>query len=104
LHIRELQDEVKQLLEEKGFGYSTDTFWEKVALAHTELSELADVVKKQGFDNRESIADEVADVIIRTMNFGAMFDIDIENAIMKKMSKNFKRPHMYNTYGGGGDL
>jgi NTP pyrophosphatase (non-canonical NTP hydrolase) len=104
LHIRELQADVTKLLEEKGFGYSIDTFWEKVTLAHTELSELADHVKKNGFGDKEAIGSEIADVMIRTMNFGAMFDINIEEAIQKKMDKNFKRPHMYNTYGGGGDL
>ena len=102
MQIKELQDEVTELLEDKGFGTGTDTFWEKTALVHTEVSELADVVKKQGYDAKMYIADEVADIIIRTMNYGVMFDIDIEKAIEMKMFKNWHRGYKYNTVEGGG--
>lgn len=101
MKISELQRDVQQLLEQKGFGYGRDTFWEKVALLHTEVSELADVVKKQGFEAKDKIAEEVADIIIRAMNFGPMFGIDIEKAVQEKMDYNFKRPYKYNTYQQG---
>jgi NTP pyrophosphatase (non-canonical NTP hydrolase) len=98
MHISELQDLVKELLVEKGFGYGKDTFWEKLALTHTEVSELADVVKKQGFDAQADIEGEVADIIIRAVNFAVMFDFDLESAISEKMSNNFNRPYKYNTH------
>ncbi|SFJ78307.1 MazG nucleotide pyrophosphohydrolase domain-containing protein [Thermoflavimicrobium dichotomicum] len=103
LRIKELQEQVKQLLDEKGFRYDKGVFWEKIALTHTEISELADVIKKQGYDAREKIAEEIADIIIRAMNFGLMFDIDVEEAIKKKMEFNFTRPRKYNTYEGKSD-
>lgn len=101
MRVAELQAEIKQLLDDKGFDYSTDSFWEKVALAHTEVSELADAVKKKGFACQEEIEEEFADIIIRAMNFPLMFNFDAEEAIAKKMSKNFKRPFKYNTYEEG---
>ncbi|NER40304.1 hypothetical protein G3M54_01330 [Bacillus megaterium NBRC 15308 = ATCC 14581] len=52
MRLAELQAEIKQLLDEKGFEYGKDTFWEKVTLAHTELSELADAVKRKVFMSR----------------------------------------------------
>jgi NTP pyrophosphatase (non-canonical NTP hydrolase) len=101
LRIAELQTEVKQLLDEKGFAYDKSTFWEKVALAHTEISELADAVKKKGFSCQEDIEAEFADIIIRTMNFALMFEFDAEKAIANKMAKNFERPYKFNTYSEG---
>ncbi|MDQ0976669.1 NTP pyrophosphatase (non-canonical NTP hydrolase) [Neobacillus niacini] len=102
--IKELQSQVKQLLDEKGFAYDKSTFYEKASLAHTEISELVDVIKKQGMNenSQEDIEAEVADIIIRTMNFALMFDFDLDTAIQKKMDKNFKRPFKYNTYEEGG--
>jgi NTP pyrophosphatase (non-canonical NTP hydrolase) len=95
--IQQLQAEVKELLDSKGFAYGQDTFYEKASLAHTEISELVDVIKKQGYTAQEDIEAEVADIIIRTVNFALMFDFDLELAIRKKMAKNWKRPYRYNT-------
>ncbi len=95
--INELKEDVQNLLDEKGFKYGKDSFWEKATLAHTEISELADVIKKKGYEAQEEIEAEFADIIIRAMNFALMFDIDAEQAIKKKMTYNHKRPYMYNT-------
>lgn len=100
MKINELVADVKELLDEKGFAYDKSQFWEKVALAHTEISELADVVKKKGMKDIEAQIDiehEVADIIIRTVNFALMFDFDLEQAIQRVMDKNWKRPTKYNT-------
>jgi len=101
MQIQTLQREVKNLLDSKGFKYEKDlaTFYEKASLAHTEISELVDVVKKKGLDAQEEIQEEVVDIIIRTINFAIMFDFSLEEAIQKKMDKNWKRPFRYNTHG-----
>jgi NTP pyrophosphatase (non-canonical NTP hydrolase) len=98
MELNQLRDEVKRLLDEKGFAYDESTFWEKATLLHTEVSELADVIKKQGYEAKEDIEGEVADIIIRTMNFALMFDLDVEALVRKKMDYNFKRPFKYNTH------
>jgi NTP pyrophosphatase (non-canonical NTP hydrolase) len=97
MKINDLVLEVKYLLDSKGFAYDRSTFWEKATLAHTEISELADVIKKKGYEAQEEIEAEVADIIIRTINFALMFDFDLENAIRNKMNKNWDRPFRYNT-------
>jgi NTP pyrophosphatase (non-canonical NTP hydrolase) len=103
VHIGQLQNEVEKLLKEKGFDCTTDSFWEKVALNHTEISELADLIKKEGINaDKAKIGGEIADIIIRAMNFGIMFNIDVESAIEFKMKANFNRPYKYNTHLEGG--
>ena len=98
MEINGLVEQVRTLLDQKGFEYGKDTFWEKATLAHTEISELADVIKKKGYEAEDEIESEVADIIIRTINFALMFDFELEKAIQKKMDYNFTRPVKYNTH------
>ena len=57
----------KQLLSEKGFTVSLADRVEKSVLLNTEISELADAVKKGYGDEDEG--SEIADIIIRAVNF-----------------------------------
>ena len=98
MEVKQLQAEIKELLDSKGFAYGKDSFYEKASLAHTEISELVDVIKKKGHDAQEDIEAEFADIIIRTMNFALMYGFDAETAIRKKMDANWKRPYRYNTF------
>lgn len=98
MDISKLQDEIKELLDSKGFEYGKDTFYEKASLAHTEISELVDVIKKKGHDAQDEIESEFADIIIRTMNFALMYGFDADKAIRKKMDTNWNRPYRYNTF------
>lgn len=100
MEIHELQAEVKELLQTKGFNVKPENFWEVISLIHTEVSEVADEVKKNGFTRPEAISEEVADIIIRTMNLAVMFNFDVGDAIRKKMNKNWKRPYKYGTFEG----
>lgn len=102
MEIHELQAEVKELLQTKGFNVKPENFWEVISLIHTEVSEVADEVKKNGFTRPEAISEEVADIIIRTMNLAVMFNFDAGDAIRKKMNKNWKRPYKYGTFEGRG--
>jgi NTP pyrophosphatase (non-canonical NTP hydrolase) len=98
MELNKLVKDVKRLLDEKGFPYDQSTFYEKVALLHTEVSELTDVIKKKGYGAQEEIEEEIADIFLRAMNFALMFDFDLEEAIARKMMKNWQRPFKYNTF------
>jgi len=70
MKISQIQKDIKLLLEEKGFANGKDKFSVKVVLLHTEISELADAIKK---GRTEDFGQELADIIIRLLNMPLMF-------------------------------
>ncbi|QNO16257.1 hypothetical protein HYG86_16510 [Alkalicella caledoniensis] len=70
MKIAQLQEGIKILMEEKGFANGKDKFMVKVVLLHTEVSELADAIKK---GREEDFGQELADIIIRLLNMPLMF-------------------------------
>lgn len=70
MKISELQSQIQSLLNEKGFANGKDRFNVKVVLLHTEVSELADAIKK---GRTEDFGPELADIIIRLLNMPLMF-------------------------------
>lgn len=81
------------------FGYSQ--FAEKVALIHSEGSELLEAVRKN--KGSEEIAKETADIIIRTLDLWAAMvdngfvseDTDLDAVFVQKMWGNKDRPHKH---------
>ena len=45
--------------------------------------------------NREKLAEELADIVIRVFSFCSLNDIDLENAIIEKMKVNQLRPALH---------
>ena len=70
MKIQLLQSKIDELLLEKGFPNGKDKFNVKVVLLHTEVSELADAIKK---GREEDFGPELADIIIRLLNMPLMF-------------------------------
>jgi NTP pyrophosphatase (non-canonical NTP hydrolase) len=68
--ISVLQKEVQDLLKEKGFPVGKEHFNVKLVLLHTEVSELADAIKK---GRSEDYGGELADIIIRLLNIPLMY-------------------------------
>jgi NTP pyrophosphatase (non-canonical NTP hydrolase) len=68
---------VKYLLDEKGFSYSKEDRYEKIALLHTEVSELIDAFKKGKGDDEEGA--ELADIAIRLLNIPCIYPEIIDN-------------------------
>lgn len=67
----------------------TDLTLSKLALVHSEVSEMVEAARKGDF---EGFQEEMADVFIRLLDLAGGMGIDIENAIGEKMSKNEARP------------
>ena len=65
--LRSTTTKTKELLTEKGFTLTIDDRVEKTVLLNTEISELADAVKK-GL-GRDAEGAEIADIVIRATNF-----------------------------------
>lgn len=65
---------------------------EKVGLMGEEVGELMKELRK---GNPQGEAEECADIMIRVLDFCAWRGIDIEFAIVEKMSKNNERPYLH---------
>lgn len=64
--------------------------FERLALVHSEVSEVLEEVRN---DDAEAEALEVADVIIRMLDYAAWRGIDVDEAVALKMAKNEDRKH-----------
>ena len=68
---------------------------ELIALMHSELSETLEAVRKNAMDDklphRRGEEVELADCIIRIMDYAGAYGLDLDGAIKEKMEYNAKR-------------
>lgn len=87
--IKELQREAYEIAKSKGWHEKRVEFGTLIALMHSELSEALEADRKNlGIDK---VAEELADVCIRVFDTCEALDIDLEEAILKKMEYNRSR-------------
>lgn len=77
---------------DKGFWDNTSLV-EKLALIHSEVSEVLEADRKEM--GEEVLQEELADILIRTLDVCSSRGMDIEEVMNKKVSKNKKRPKMH---------
>jgi hypothetical protein len=65
---------------------------EKIALMHSELSEALDALRDGNMDHVE---EELADTIIRILDYSCARGLSMDFAIAKKMAKNLERPKLH---------
>lgn len=109
--INELASEVYSLSVRKGF-WIIDEISEfaivpvKLALIGDEVSEALKVHREEYTDSEENLnhltvkqeedlTEELADIIIRTLDLAGGLDLNIGESIMKKIEKNYERPHRH---------
>lgn len=107
ISIAELQERCNQTANDKGWWYEDDatperTFGDMIALMHSELSECLEEFRNGHAVNEiyhaldditkpEGIPVELADVIIRIVDFAEQYDIPLEAALILKMDYNDTR-------------
>ena len=68
---------------------------ELIALMHSELSEALEAIRKDSMDShlphRKGVEVELADTIIRILDFCGAFELDIGGALIEKLVYNSKR-------------
>lgn len=108
MNLNKLRDKVHEIAKEKGWHETEMCFKEFVANTHGELSEAwEEFRKRRGFNETyledagkgrmkpEGIPIELADVLIRILDFCGAHDIDIEGAVKLKSEFNKSRPYRH---------
>lgn len=68
---------------------------EKLALIHTEVSEAMEAHRDDNVHGKHGIAEELADVIIRTLDLAEYLGVNIEQEVINKHEINQGRPRMH---------
>ena len=66
---------------------------ELIALMHSELSEALEAMRKDA--KQEEIAEELADCCIRIFDYCGAKNINLKDALVKKIEYNKTRPHRH---------
>lgn len=78
---------------EKGWWDSERNDAELIALMHSELSEALEAMRNQG--TKGAIAEELADCCIRIFDYCGAREINLEEALLKKIEFNKTRPYRH---------
>lgn len=121
MNLNELRDRAHQINQSKGFGLGDVDIPRALCSIHSEVSEALEADRADKtcpldaaralnsdtnideeefiikFENRikNTLADELADIIIRTASTCASLDIDIEAHVQAKLHYNTTRPHKH---------
>jgi NTP pyrophosphatase (non-canonical NTP hydrolase) len=94
-----IASEVHQMARDKGLWDQERNQGEMIALMHSELSEGLEALRKNLVSDHipdfTGIEEELADVIIRIMDFGHAFNLQIAQAVIAKIKFNATRPHRH---------
>ncbi|MFA4888127.1 MAG: hypothetical protein WC628_00940 [Candidatus Omnitrophota bacterium] len=81
------------IAKEKGWWEDQRNEGELIALMHSELSEALEAMRNHGA--KEHVAEELADCCIRIFDYCGARDIDLEDALLKKIAYNKTRPYRH---------
>lgn len=68
---------------------------ELLALIHSEVSEALEAARTDRWRGKDSVEEELADVVIRIMDTAAEYDLLVASAVIDKIEANKKRPYKH---------
>ena len=89
--LSEFQKRVHKNAVNKGF-WENDSVIEKLAFIHEEVSETLQAYRN-GKDGE--IPEELADIVLRTLDLAEHLKINLLKELIKKHNKNLKRPYLH---------
>jgi len=108
-HLNELAEYVYNIAKDVGFHTRTELpIGDMVANIHSEVSELWEAYRKNelnyacdkvekmvelGLHPLTCASEEIADILIRTLDLAKAMDIDVDKAVQVKCEYNKTRPH-----------
>lgn len=95
--MNELGREIHEIATSKGWTIPTDfdqvdAIARKLCLIHSEVSEALEGLRS---NDSENFAEELADVIIRTLHLAYGLGIDIDHEVSQKIDKNRARAYQH---------
>jgi NTP pyrophosphatase (non-canonical NTP hydrolase) len=91
--IQQVTDLIMEQAKQKGFGVKPEDInvAEKIALIHSETSEAFEAYRHKNIDGKDGFKEELGDAIQRILHLCGVFDIDVEESIIKKIESNKER-------------
>lgn len=93
LTIQELSELIVDQAKAKGFGIKAEEVdvAEKIALIHSEISEAYEAYRRKNIKGKDGLEEELGDAVQRIIHLCVVLDVDIEEAILKKVEHNKNR-------------
>jgi NTP pyrophosphatase (non-canonical NTP hydrolase) len=99
MEIQTIQEEAHRNSIKSGFWNEDQSFAQKIALIHSELSEALEADRKGLYDDKLPERDgrevELADAVIRICDLAEAYDFDLQSAINEKMVYNAGRAYKH---------
>lgn len=90
--IRDWQQIITEWAVCKGFSWTKKDAGTMLLRIHSEVSEASEAIRD---DNFEDFAEELADIFIRLVNLCEVWNLNLEDEVIRKYNKNLNRPHLH---------
>ena len=98
LSLKQLTEIILEQARQKGFGVKPEEInvAEKIALIHSEISEAYEAYRHKNIDGKDGFKEELGDALTRILHLAGIFDINIEEEVLKKLTDNKNRQWNWN--------